>query len=171
MDGTNYTTLGCRCCTMLLGRSRSRLAESKAGSHASSANSLHNRILARIICRPHRTDPAGAVRMRSLDGADARSGVASFRWRLQLARHPRGKNRTHGLAAAALASPGQDRNRMSRTNREEEQEQEPEQSGAAQEAWMVHTHARRDHPIKISAMSVLMNILWNIFVKNACVFT
>ena len=41
-----------------------------------------------------------------------------------------------------------------RASSEEEQEQEPEQSGAAQEAWMVHTHARRDHPIKISAMSV-----------------
>ena len=125
---------------MLLGRSRSRLAESKAGSHASSANSLHNRILARIICRPHRTDPAGAVRMRSLDGADARSGVASFRWLCNW----RG---THGGKTGLTKC-------MSRANREEEQEQEPEQNGAAQEEWMVHTHARRDHPIKISAMSV-----------------
>ena len=76
---------------MLLGRSRNRLAETKAGSHASSANSLHNRILARIRCRPHRTDPAGAVRMRSLDGARMREAVSLFFARLAIGQAPKGK--------------------------------------------------------------------------------
>ena len=120
---------------------------------------------------PHRPGRCGADAKLGWRGCAKRCRFFSLATAIGAAPTGEKPDSRPALAAAALASPGQDRNRMSRANREEEQEQEPEQSGAAQEAWMVHTHARRDHPIKISAMSVLMNILWNIFVKNACVFT